>query len=118
MGTYPIGHEGNNNFQIVAPIVSLPGRGADLNLNLIYNSLVWNKSGSEMAYDIDNDWPAPGWQLGFGKMVGMGTAGALLVEPDGTRHGFSGTVFTDSYTQNGLPVNRLTFKTAGRPTEA
>jgi RHS repeat-associated protein len=87
---------GNNNFQLTAPVLSLPGRGLDLNLNLIYNSLVWNKAGDEMAYDLDQDWPAPGWQLGFGKMVAMGGAGALLIEPDGTRHSLTGTVFNDS----------------------
>lgn len=86
---------GNNNFQITAPVLSLPGRGVDLNLSLIYNSLVWNKAGNEMAFDIDQDWPAPGWQLGFGKMVAMGSAGALLIEPDGTRHSLTGTVFDD-----------------------
>lgn len=84
--------EGNNNFQLIAPIVSLPGRGLNLNLNLYYNSLVWNKSGNDMAFDIDQDWPAPGWQLGFGKMIDMGQSGAMIIEPDGTRHGFSGTV--------------------------
>ena len=89
---------GNNNFQLVAPVLSLPGRGADLNLNLIYNSLVWNQSGSqEMYFDIDHDTPAPGWHLGFGKMVMMGTAGCMLIEPDGTRHPFKGSVFNFHY---------------------
>jgi RHS repeat-associated protein len=103
---------GNNNFQLVAPVLSLPGRGMDLNLNLVYNSLVWNKSGSEMFFDIDHDWPAPGWHLGFGKMVAMGTAGALLIEPDGSRHPFSGTVFTYRYpaTQFRPAVDVPTFK--------
>ena len=88
---------GNNNFQIVAPVLSLPGRGMDLNLSLVYNSLVWNKSGSEMYFDIDHDSPAPGWHLGFGKMVLMGTAGCMLIEPDGSRHPFKGTVFSYHY---------------------
>ena len=88
---------GNNNFQIVAPVLSLPGRGIDLNLNLVYNSLVWNKSGNEMYFDIDHDSPAPGWHLGFGKMVLMGTAGCMLIEPDGSRHPFKGTVFSYHY---------------------
>lgn len=91
--------EGNGNFQITAPVLSLPGRGLDLNLNLYYNSRLWNKSGTEMVYDIDHDWPAPGWQLGFGKMVDMGTAGAMIIEGDGTRHGFTGT---STYTGNVL----------------
>lgn len=88
---------GNNNFQIVAPVLSLPGRGIDLNLNLVYNSLVWNQSGNDMYFDIDHDSPAPGWHLGFGKMVLMGTAGCMLIEPDGTRHPFKGTVSSYHY---------------------
>lgn len=92
---------GNNNFQIVAPVLSLPGRGVDLNLNLVYNSLVWNKSGDEMYFDIDHDSPAPGWHLGFGKMVLMGTAGCMLIEPDGSRHPFKGTVFSYHYNASG-----------------
>ncbi|HEX7774162.1 MAG TPA: PKD domain-containing protein, partial [Pyrinomonadaceae bacterium] len=91
---------GNNNFQIVAPVLSLPGRGIDLNLNLIYNSLVWNKSRNDMYFDIDHDSPAPGWHLGFGKMVNMGTAGCMLIEPDGSRHPFKGTVFSYHYDKN------------------
>lgn len=109
-GDSPNRSEGNNNFQIVAPVLSLPGRGLDLTLNLVYNSLVWNKSGNEMAFDMDQDWPAPGWHLGFGKMVAMNTAGAMIIEPDGTRHSFTGTVFTDQYTQFGYPVSVPTFK--------
>lgn len=96
---------GNNNFQIVAPVVSLPGRGIDLNLNLVQNSLVWTKSGSDMYFDIDHDSPAPGWHLGFGKMVMMGTAGCMLIEPDGSRHPFKGTVFSYHYNAIGsLPA--------------
>lgn len=96
---------GNNNFQLVAPVLSLPGRGMDLNLNLVYNSLVWNQSGNNMYYDIDHDSPAPGWHLGFGKMVMMGTAGCMLIEPDGSRHPFKGSVFTYHYDKLGaLPA--------------
>jgi RHS repeat-associated protein len=91
---------GNNNFQIVAPVLSMPGRGIDLNLSLVYNSLVWNKSGNDMFFDIDHDSPAPGWHLGFGKMVNMGTAGCMVIEPDGSRHPFKGTVFSYHYNAN------------------
>ena len=99
---------GNNNFQIVAPVLSLPGRGLDLNLNLVYNSLLWNRSGNEIAFDIDRDNPAPGWQLGLGKMVAMGTAGAMIIEPDGTRHSFTGRVFNYQYPHQ--PGTIQTFK--------
>src|SRR6185436_8097850 len=38
------------------------------------------------------DWPAAGWSLGFGRVAGLGVGGAMLIDADGTRHGFSGTV--------------------------
>lgn len=56
---------GNGNFQLSAPVISLPGRGIDLALNLNYNSRVWNKAGNELTFDIDRGFPAPGWSLGF-----------------------------------------------------
>ena len=66
---------------------------------------MWNKSGSDMYFDIDHDSPAPGWHLGFGKMVLMGTAGCMLIEPDGSRHPFKGTVFSHHYNAIGsLPA--------------
>jgi len=100
-GTPPSQPEGNGNFQIAAPVISLPGRGMNLDLNMVYNSRLWNKAGTEMLFDIDHDWPAPGWQLGFGKMVNMGAAGAMLIDADGTRHAFKGDV---SYPYNTYPV--------------
>jgi RHS repeat-associated protein len=85
---------GNGNFQVAAPVVTLPGRGIDLNLGLVYNSRVWNKTGSQITFDIDRDWPAPGWSLGFGKIVGIGVdKGSMIVEPDGTRRSYAGTVY-------------------------
>jgi RHS repeat-associated protein len=87
------GGAGSGNFQLKAPVVGLAGRGIDLSLGLAYNSRLWNKAGSEISYDIDRSWPAPGWSLGFGKVLGMGVYnGSLLVDADGTRHSYSGTV--------------------------
>lgn len=84
----------SGNFQQSLPIVSLPGRGPAIDLNLIYNSRVWTKTKdgliSKMTFDIDKDAPAVGWSLGFGKMENLGDEGAFLIDADGTRHGFSG----------------------------
>jgi len=45
-----------------------------------------------MTYDSDKGWPAPGWSLGFGKMMYMGgTGGCMLVTSDGTRRSYDGT---------------------------
>lgn len=84
---------GNGNFQLSAPVVSLPGRGIDLALSLNYNSRLWSKSGSELTYDIDRGFPAPGWSLGFGKIMDMGNdGGSMLVDADGTHHPYSGSL--------------------------
>lgn len=83
---------GSGNFQLSAPVVSLPGRGIDLSLNLNYNSRVWNKSGTQLKFDIDHGDPAPGWSLGFGKIAFMGDGGCLLIDADGTRHGYGGSL--------------------------
>jgi hypothetical protein len=43
-------------------------------------------------FNPEHDWPAPGWSLGFGKMVRAGSQAAELEDADGTAHTFSGTV--------------------------
>jgi hypothetical protein len=85
-GHPPDGGAGSSNFQFAAPVLSLGGRGQGLNFGLSYNSRVWHKANSEITFDIDNEWPAPGWSLGFGKIVAMGSQnGYMIIEPDGTR---------------------------------
>ncbi|MGH9854817.1 MAG: hypothetical protein ACREBD_33720, partial [Blastocatellia bacterium] len=89
------GGVGSSNFQFAAPVLGLEGRGMDLSLALTYNSRVWHKANNEITFDIDRDWPAPGWSLGFGKIISMGTdKGFMMIDGDGTRHGYVG---------NGLP---------------
>jgi RHS repeat-associated protein len=88
---------GSGNFQFTAPVIGLEGRGLDLALALSYNSRVWHKAGSEITFDIDRDWPAPGWNLGFGRIVSMGTnKGFMLIDGDGTRHGYIGNALPAS----------------------
>lgn len=87
------GGAGSGNFQFAAPILSLPGRGINISLGLAYNSRLWNKAGSQISYDNDRGWPAPGFSLGFGKLLGMGiNNGCMLVDADGTRHGYTGSI--------------------------
>ena len=94
------GGAGSGNFQFSAPVFGLDGRGIDLSLALSYNSRVWHKAGSEITFDIDRDWPAPGWSLGFGKIISMGTSsGYMMIDVDGTRHGYTGTV--NNYSSGG-----------------
>jgi RHS repeat-associated protein len=89
-GHAPDGGAGSGNFQFAAPVLSLGGRGLNLNFGLSYNSRVWHKANSEITFDIDGDWPAPGWSLGFGKIVSMGSQnGYMIIEPDGTRRPYT-----------------------------
>lgn len=84
---------GSGNFQFAAPVLSLPGRGINLSLSLVYNSRLWNKAGSAINYDNDRGWPGPGFNLGFGKLLGIGVyTGCMLVDADGTRHGYAGSI--------------------------
>jgi RHS repeat-associated protein len=87
------GGAGSGNFQFVAPILGLPGRGINISLGAAYNSRLWNKAGSQIGYDNDRGWPAPGFSLGFGALLGMGVYnGGMLVDADGTRHGYTGSI--------------------------
>jgi len=76
-------------------VVSYPGRGdsalnSALDLTLTYNSRIWQKvptaTGRErMVYDIDNDWPAPGWRFPFERVV-VTKEEPVLVGVDGARY--------------------------------
>lgn len=74
---------GSSNFPLTVPIVRLPGRGLDVVLALNYNALLWHRVKDQMIFapQLDDDWPAPGWSLGFGKLFGR-----MLFDADGTRH--------------------------------
>ena len=90
---------GSGNYLLAVPVLDLPGRGMGISLGLFYNSKVWTKistpGGPEepiayMVFDQDIGWPAPGWSLGFGKVVQMGSSGGAVEDPDGTLHPFAG----------------------------
>ncbi|MHA7179854.1 hypothetical protein ACX80J_07005 [Arthrobacter sp. MDB2-24] len=87
------GQVGSSNFTFTAPAAHYPGRGdLSLHLDLVFNSRVWQRVGSatspKMVFDIDDNWPAPGWSLHMGQLVGLGVGAAMIVEPDGTRRPF------------------------------
>ena len=91
------GGAGSANFHLDAPVLSLPGRGMDVSLGLAYNSRLWNKAGNQLTYDIDRGWPAPGWSIGFGKLLQMGQQGSMVVDANGTRHSYAGTLYDWGY---------------------
>jgi YD repeat-containing protein len=80
---------GTSNFNFAVPVVGLPGRGLDLSLALVYNSRLWNKkknaATTTLNYDVDQSWPAPGFSLGFGKLLWSGSS-LVLIDGGGTRH--------------------------------
>ena len=97
------GGAGSGNFQFAAPVYGAPGRGINIALGLAYNSRVWNKAGTQISFDNDRGWPAPGFSLGFGKLLGMGVySGGMLVDADGTRHGYTGTITGYSWGSYGV----------------
>jgi YD repeat-containing protein len=99
-GRKPDGGAGSGNFHFAAPVLAYEGRGLDLNVGMAYNSRIWHKVNSDITFDIDHDWPAVGWSLGFGKIVGMGLQnGYMLIDPDGTRHSYDGTLTVDQLYQ-------------------
>jgi YD repeat-containing protein len=80
----------NFNFQI--PLVGLAGRaGLDLGLSLAYNSLVWTKDSTGIAFDADHGFPSPGFRLGFPVVQPRfynpqtGAYAYMLVTPSGKR---------------------------------
>jgi RHS repeat-associated protein len=83
---------GNKNFSFGLPVMSLPGRGLDVALGLVYNSLLYNKStdpsdsSTWLTYDVDSGYPAQGFRLGYGQIEDQGSAGFTLGDADGTRH--------------------------------
>jgi hypothetical protein len=98
-----------SNFNWAVPIISLGGRGLAANLTLYYNSRVWSRRNNQVAFDAITGWPAPGYSLGFGRIlfydVGTGynpTGKFMWVEPGGTRHYLgTGTYMGDGYAYGG-----------------
>ena len=81
-----------SNFTWPVSIAGLGGRGLATGLTLYYNSRVWSRRNNSVAYDAISGWPAPGFSIGFGRIVpyeiGTGfnpTCKYLLIEADGTR---------------------------------
>ena len=98
----------SGNFNWGIGLVGLKGRaGLDLSIGLSYNSLVWTKSGSTIAFDADHGLPTPGFRLGFPVIepsFSSSVSGAttfLMIAPSGARTEFrfvstSGSSFYES----------------------
>lgn len=102
-GNPPGKPKGKTNFNIVAPVLSIPGRGLNIDLSLYYNSQVWSKLDQDISFDMDKDWLAPGWTLGYGKIINVINGGIVQVDPDGTRRSYPGSIVgaNDAIVYNG-----------------
>jgi len=84
---------GSSNFHLSIPIFGSGGRGVGAGLNLSDNSRMWTKNPdtSEIIFDYDQGWPAPGFRLNYGWIIrnynvpSGSTGNYLLIEADGTR---------------------------------
>lgn len=94
----------SRNFSWGTGLVSLPGRaGMNLGIGMSYNSLVWTKIGSVMAFDVDNSNITPGFNFGFPRIEPAyinsqtSTLSYLMVSPSGGRTEFRQTRASDVY---------------------
>jgi hypothetical protein len=82
---------GSQSYNYVIPILSLPGRaGMDLNLNLYYNSRVWDVDtiNGTATFNADRDFPSYGFRLDFGFLeYDVNNDQYILTDRDGTKHG-------------------------------
>jgi RHS repeat-associated protein len=80
---------GSQSYNYVIPIVNLPGRaGMDLNLNLYYNSRVWDIDtiNGTATFNADRDFPSYGFRLDFGFLeYEPDNDQYILTEHDGTK---------------------------------
>jgi RHS repeat-associated protein len=92
---------GSDNYQFNVPVVSVGGRGVSASIGMTLNSRVWNTDNGKLTFNYVGAYPAPGWSMGFGKIIrnynatatgnssGVGSGNSpgdyLLVAGDGTR---------------------------------
>jgi len=80
---------GSQSYNWATPIVTLPGRGLPLNLTLYYNSRVWTVDAVNglVAFNLDRDFPSPGFRLDFGFLELDSTNRQYVVtQADGSKH--------------------------------
>jgi RHS repeat-associated protein len=89
-GKFPFGSTivGSQSYNYVVPVLSLPGRaGLDLNLNLYYNSRVWDvdTTGGTATFNADRDFPSYGFRLDFGYLEFLADNTIIMTKGDGTK---------------------------------
>jgi RHS repeat-associated protein len=87
-GTVPI-LIGSQSYNKAFSIVSLPGRGLDVNLTAYYNSRIWDvdTANSAISFNADRDFPSYGFRIDFGFMeYDASSPQFILTESDGSKH--------------------------------
>lgn len=81
---------GSQSYNYIVPVLSLPGRaGMDLNLNLYYNSRVWDvdTTANTITFNADRDFPSYGFRLDFGFLeYDPANDQYIYTERDGSKH--------------------------------
>src|SRR5262249_38289503 len=109
---------GSQSYNYVIPILNIPGRaGMDLNLNLYYNSRIWDVDAvhNTITFNADRDFPSYGFRLDFGYLERT-SPGFIVTEADGTKHLLtisSSTIYDaadGTYLEYNTQTNALYFK--------
>lgn len=81
---------GIGNFGFGLPAASLPGRGISASVGISYNSQLWTKSSNKYTYNVDGNWLAPGFHIGYGyldvyRSANNNPSTIVMTEAGGTR---------------------------------
>src|SRR5216684_5279824 len=91
---------GSQSYNYVIPVLRLPGRaGLDLNLNLYYNSRVWDVDtvNGTVTFNADRDFPSYGFRLDYGFLeYDPANDQYIYTESDGGKHGLPNSGNYDS----------------------
>ena len=60
---------GSDNYQFNAPVASVSGRGVSAGIGMTLNSRVWNVNEGKVTFNYVGAYPAPGWTMGYGKII-------------------------------------------------
>ncbi len=105
---------GSQSYNYVIPIVHIPGRaGMDVDLNLYYNSRIWDVDTvhSTITFNADRDFPSYGFRLdyGFVEKSGTGLNGSITVTlNDGSKHQLTPSTSTQYDATDGTYLSYFT----------
>jgi RHS repeat-associated protein len=60
---------GSSSYRFNVPVVSVGGRGVGASVDMELNSRVWNNDNGKLTFNYIGAYPAPGWTMGYGKII-------------------------------------------------